>query len=361
MNAAENPLFGAPALQAELQQRQRQLVQSLETLSQLEVAQPGCSDYQVIQQLDKTRLRYYPSTVQEQSLQPALFIVYALVNRPEILDLHAGRSLIAELSSRGVPVYLIDWGDPDSADCLLGLDDYINGYIDQHLQCALAHSGEAKLDILGVCQGGTFSLCYAALHPQWINSLITMVAPVDFHCPDNPLSDLLQQLDTELIRQQLSNVPGAALYSAFQSLTPMQQGPLKQVQLSERLSEQQAAREFLYTERWVSDSPDLAASAFAEFVDKFFKENRLVNGGLEIGGHVVDLQAIRVPVMNLYATRDHLVPPASSRKLRSLTGSRLYQERRINTGHIGIFVGRKGLQRVPGLIRDWLQAHQSSA
>jgi polyhydroxyalkanoate synthase subunit PhaC len=52
----------------------------------------------------------------------------------------------------------------------------------------LAASGAAAINLLGVCQGGTFSLCYAALHPEKVANLIAMVTPVDFQTPDNMLS-----------------------------------------------------------------------------------------------------------------------------------------------------------------------------
>ncbi len=59
MSTADYRLFSAEGLDAELQSRQQQLAQSLDALSRLEPITPGCSAYQIIQQLDNTRLRYY--------------------------------------------------------------------------------------------------------------------------------------------------------------------------------------------------------------------------------------------------------------------------------------------------------------
>jgi polyhydroxyalkanoate synthase len=58
-----------------------------------------------------------------------IMIVYALVNRPYMVDLQADRSLVRNLLAQGEDVYLIDWGYPDAADRFLTLEDYINGYI----------------------------------------------------------------------------------------------------------------------------------------------------------------------------------------------------------------------------------------
>jgi polyhydroxyalkanoate synthase subunit PhaC len=58
-----------------------------------------------------------------------LLIVYALVNRPYMMDLQEDRSLIRGLLAEGLDVYLIDWGYPDGADRFTTLADYIDGYL----------------------------------------------------------------------------------------------------------------------------------------------------------------------------------------------------------------------------------------
>ena len=42
-----------------------------------------------------------------------LLLVFALINRPEIFDLHPGRSLVEFLIDEGFDVFLVDWGYPD--------------------------------------------------------------------------------------------------------------------------------------------------------------------------------------------------------------------------------------------------------
>ncbi len=51
------------------------------------------------------------------------------------------------------------------------------------------------LNVLGVCQGGVLSVCFAALHPQRVRNLITMVTPVDFHTPADLLSKWASKID----------------------------------------------------------------------------------------------------------------------------------------------------------------------
>ena len=106
-----------------------------------------------------------------------LLIVYALVNRPYMADLQEDRSIIRGLLAAGLDVYLIDWGYPDRADRFLTLDDYINGYLDRCVDAVREARGADRINLLGICQGGTFSLCYTATHQDKIRNLVTMVTP----------------------------------------------------------------------------------------------------------------------------------------------------------------------------------------
>jgi polyhydroxyalkanoate synthase len=65
---------------------------------------------------------------------------------------------------------------------------------------------------------------------------------------------------------------------------------------------------------------------------------KLVKGELEIGGKRVDLKKITMPLLNIYATEDHLVPPASSIPLNDLVGSEDKTLYSFPGGHIGIYV-----------------------
>jgi len=41
--------------------------------------------------------------------------------------------------------------------------------------------GVDKINLMGICQGGIFSTCYAALFPEKVARLILTVTPIDFH------------------------------------------------------------------------------------------------------------------------------------------------------------------------------------
>ncbi|RXL82188.1 class III poly(R)-hydroxyalkanoic acid synthase subunit PhaC, partial [Citrobacter sp. AAK_AS5] len=71
--------------------------------------------------------RYQPRMAEPHPVP--LLIVYALVNRPYMMDLQEDRSLIRGLLDAGLDVYLIDWGYPDAGDRHLSLADYVLRYI----------------------------------------------------------------------------------------------------------------------------------------------------------------------------------------------------------------------------------------
>ena len=109
-------------------------------------------------------------------------------------------------------------------------------------------------------------------------------------------------------------------------------------------------------EKWIFDSPDQAGEAFREFIRDFYQGNKLIEGGLRIGEREVDLTQVTLPVLNIYAEQDHLVPPAASRALSRVVGSKDYTELSFKGGHIGIYVSGRAQREVPPAIHDRLKA-----
>ncbi|HOM17853.1 MAG TPA: alpha/beta fold hydrolase, partial [Thermoguttaceae bacterium] len=85
---------------------------------------------------------------------------------------------------------------------------------------ALAEATGGPVNLLGVCQGGAFSLCYAALHPEKVRNLLTMVTPVDFQTEDNMLSSWVRDLDVDLFVDALGNVPADLMNASYLMLKP---------------------------------------------------------------------------------------------------------------------------------------------
>ena len=337
----------------ELLEFNRKLLKSFNTLNQLKEVDVDSTPYEVIYTEDKLKLRYYQSSAKKRCKTP-LLICYALVNRPYMIDLESKRSMLQRLLELGLDIYLIDWGYPDAADRYLDLDDYINEYLNNCVDSVRAHADTEQTNLLGICQGGTFSLCYTALNPQKIKNLVTMVTPVDFQTEDNLLYHLAKYVDADLAVETYGNIPGSMLNDSYNSLMPMRLGVQKNLGMPNQLENQESALSFLRMEKWIYDSPDQAGEAFREFITQFFQQNKLIKAEAKIGNKTVNLADIQQPVLNVYGSFDHLVPPRASTALKEHVSSTDYQELEVKGGHIGVFVSGKSQTQVAPAIADWL-------
>ena len=96
-------------------------------------------------------------------------------------DLQPDRSLVRSLLSKGLDLWLIDWGQPGRTERWLTIDDYVDDYIDAAVDRVALETGHDKVTLLGICEGGVFTSCYAALHPKKVKNLVITITPIDFH------------------------------------------------------------------------------------------------------------------------------------------------------------------------------------
>ncbi|MCG6138833.1 MAG: class III poly(R)-hydroxyalkanoic acid synthase subunit PhaC [Nostoc sp. LLA-1] len=304
---------------------------------------------------------YRFTPLQPSSCNIPVLIVYSLVNRPEIVDLQSGRSLVANLLNLGIDIYLIDWGYPSEDDRWLTLDKYINGYINNCVNVICDRHNLAQINLLGICQGGTFSLCYSSLYPEKVKNLITMVTPVDFHINEGLLnvwsgSSLgSQALDIDLMVDTFGNIPGYLLNFTFIMLKPFQLSVQKYIDLLDILECEDKLMNFLRMEKWIFDNPNQPGELFRQFMKDFYQGNKLIKGQVIIGNKQVDLSNVNIPILNIYAEHDHLVLPASSLALEKYITSVDYTLQSFPVGHIGMYVSSKVQKDLPATIGDWLK------
>ena len=331
----------------------QKLTAGMSVLRKLDEVDYGATAKEEVYREDKLVLYRFKGANQPTAKTP-LLISYALVNRPYMVDLQDDRSLVKNLLAQGEDIYLIDWGYPDQSDRYLTLDDYINGYIKRCVDVVAKRHNVEKINLLGICQGGAFSLCFASIYPQKIRNLITMVTPVDFHTPDNMLSHWTRGMDVDLFIDTLGNVPADLMNWCYLTLKPVRLNQQKYIGLVDILDDKSELENFLRMEKWIFDSPDQAGEAFRQFVKDFYQANKLVTGGLKIGEKDVSLKNVSMPVLNIFAEQDHLVPPSASRPLKQLAGTKDYTELAFKGGHIGIYVSGRAQREVPSAIHDWL-------
>ncbi|MEN6466000.1 MAG: alpha/beta fold hydrolase, partial [Syntrophaceae bacterium] len=207
---------------------------------------------------------------------------------------------------------------------------------------------------MGICMGGTLCVMYAALHPEKVKNLVTTVTPADFDTDKGLLNVWAKSLDADALVDAYGNIPGDVLNVAFLLLNPARLLIDKYVGFVENVHEKDFVENFVRMEKWIFDSPDIPAETFREFIKKLYHENLLIKNKMTLGGELVDLNNITMPVLNIYAKLDHLVPYTSSEKLLEYVGSTDKTDVCLNTGHIGIYVSSKMQQEFAPRILSWL-------
>src|SRR5262249_9678672 len=85
---------------------------------------------QLIWALNKAKLyRYVPVAEVEKRHRIPLLLVFAIMNRPHVLDLRPGHSFVEYMLRHGYDLYLLDWGAPGPEDKDLNFDDYTLEYL----------------------------------------------------------------------------------------------------------------------------------------------------------------------------------------------------------------------------------------
>jgi len=179
--------------------------------------------------------------------------------------------------------------------------------------------------------------------------------------PANMRAGWARQPAVDLMGDPLGNVPADVMNWCYLTLKPYRLLVQKYVGLMDILDDKRALEDFLRMETWIFDSPDLAGEAFRQFIKQFYQRNGLVEGGVRIGAREVNLRAIDMPVLNIYAEQDHLVPPSASKPLQGLVGTRDYSEISFRGGHIGIYVSGRAQRDIPQGIHDWLAPRSNDA
>ncbi len=310
---------------------------------------------------DRLRLLQYETDVEKAHKTPVM-VVFALVNRPYILDLSPGKSVVSHFVNRGFETYNIDWGVPSDGDCDLGLRDYVLRYMDHCVDTVRERAGVDRINLLGYCMGGSMSAMYAALRPEKIKNLILMAAPVDWSGDDSLLQVWTQPeyFDVDKMIEVHGNAPAFWLQSSFMLLKPVQNMIEKHINFYENMENEKFVQNFLAMETWLNDNIPVAGETFREFVKYCFQRNLLIQGKLEVGNEKVDLQNITCPILNLVAQNDHLVPPSQSLPFNDAVGSTDRKTITFPAGHIGLAVGSRAHRELWPKVCDWLQERSES-
>lgn len=317
---------------------------------------------------DKVTLYRYRPLVKPRVQVPVL-LVYSLIGRHTMTDLQEDRSLVRNLLNQGVDLWVVDWGNSSRADRWLTVDDYVSGYIDDCVQAMSEATGAEKVSLLGICEGGVFALAYAALEPARVQNLVLTITPLDFHADQkddklergfiNIWTRSLTAEDVDRMIEVWGVLPGEFMGALFSMLTPIRNITKYNLDLLDVVDDDAKLLNFLRMEKWLADRPHHAGEAAKQWLKDLYQDNKLIRNEWELSGRRVDLRQVTMPVLNIYAEADHIIPPPTSRALDGRLGTTDYTELGLPGGHIGMFVSRKSQGIVGKGIVDWLGKRDS--
>lgn len=317
--------------------------------------QRGCSPSEVVYEEDRAKLLHYLNDEPPKYKTPLVF-VYALVNRPYILDIMPNKSVVSHFVRGGFDTYLIDWGIPTHADRHHTFETYVNGYLMNVVDYLLERTGSQQVNILGYCMGGTMSAIFTALHPKLVKNLILMAAPINFDTRDGLLNVWTggNVFDVDTLIDTLGNCPAEFLQSAFNIMKPVSNMIERPIALWERIDDEEFVQEYFTMSQWLNDNIPIPGEIFREFVKHLYQRNRLVKNQMPVGRHTVNLREITCPVLNLMATNDDLVPMAQSEPFGDLVGSKDHTTLKLKAGHIGLAMGTRAQRELWPKAVQWL-------
>ena len=315
----------------------------------------GCTPHEVVYEEDRIRLIRYIGQGPVRHKTPMLF-VFALVNRPYIVDLKPGKSVVSHFVNAGFDTYLIDWGHPTNADRHLTLDDHINGYLHNCVDYIAERTGVAKVNLIGYCMGGTIAAMFTALHQDLVKNLILMTAGIDFSDKTGLINvwGSPEVFDVDAFVDAFGNMPATFMQGAFMMMKPIQSFIEKPIGFIEKMDDEAFVDDFFAMEGWINDNVDVPGEVYREFVKYLYQQNRLVKGTMPVGKHTVNLRNINCPILNLMARNDDLVPCGMSAPFNDLVSSQDRKAITFPTGHIGLAVSSKSQRELWPQVVEWL-------
>ena len=333
---------------------QEKMIKGMEIFAGLDLKEINMTAKDCVLTIDKMKLYHYRPLVKKPNSVPVL-MVYALMNKQYIMDIQQDKSFVKKLLELGLDLYIIDWGYPTASDAYISTEDYIEEYLGSAVDHILANHKLPQINLLGKCQGGTFSAIYASLHPEKIKNLVTVAAPFDFDVEDGLLFKWSKFMDIDLLVDAYGVLPGEFLNNVFVMLSPYNLAIGKYVSIVNSFDDPKALGEFLRMEKWIFDCPNQAGANYRTWMKDMWQDNKLIKGEFFLGDKKIDLKNITMPLLNVYGTKDNLIPASSSIPLTNLVSSKDKEGVVFPVGHAGIVASSLSQEKIAPKVASWIK------
>jgi polyhydroxyalkanoate synthase len=314
---------------------------------------------EVVWTLNKAKLyRYVPVVPPAQRHRIPLLMVFAIMNRPYVLDLRPGHSFVEYMLKKGFDLYLLDWGIPGPEDRNMKFDDYALEYLPRVIRKLKTVSGSDEFSMLGWCLGALISTIYASARPDdGLKNLILLTAPLDFS--DKQAGGFIRwtsekAFNADRIVDTMGNVPGEMIDYGAKALKPVENYISNYVNLWDNIENPKVVDSWHAMNTWVRETIPMAGGAYRQLINDFYKENRLMNDTLVARGEPIHLANLRASLLNIIAESDHITPPCQSENAMVKVGSTDKELFKIRGGHIGMMAGSGAEKNTWPHIEHWL-------
>lgn len=304
---------------------------------------------------DGTAMLYRYRPVVDEIYRVPLLIVSPPSNRGYIFDLAPGQSMVEFLLNRGYDVFNLDWAPPRRDEAGLGISDYVDRFIPESIERIAQITGEPDVTLSGYCMGGTLATIHAALYPgSAVKNFIAFATPVDFN-----FMKLFQSwadkrhFDVDMVVEKLGNIPPEIMLGAFDLARPANRAAGR-MHLWSNMWNDEFVRSYRMFDRWAAETLPVPGEYFREQIKYLMWENALCQNALKVGGRIVNLSDITVPILNIVAQHDHIVSHEATQPLMTLTGSTDREEIVTKGGHVSLVAGPSAVRRLWPLIDSWL-------
>jgi len=309
--------------------------------------------------LNKAKLYHYIPVVPKEQRHPVpLLLVFALMNRPYILDLRPGHSFVEFMVNSGYDLYLLDWGAPGPEDKNLKFDEYTLEYMPRAIRKLKVIAGVEEFSMLGWCIGAILTTIYAALRPDdGLRNLILLTAPLDFSNKEALTFARWtdeRYFNVDRVLAAFGNMPGEMIDYGARALKPVENYIVNYVKLWDNIENPHVIEAWQAMNTWVTDNIPLAGGVFRQLIVDLYRNDRLMRGEMMIRGERVDLSRLRANLLTVIAEGDHITPPCQSQAILSKVSSKDKELFSVPGGHIGIMAGSGANKRTWPKIDAWL-------
>ena len=266
-------------------------------------------------------IQYTPAT--KTTYAEPLLIVPAWIMKYYILDLSARNSMVKYLVDQGHTVFMMSWMNPDESDRDTGMDDYLEQGFRAALDAVTAIVPQRKVHAVGYCIGGTLlSIGAAALareRDERLASITMFAAQTDFSEPGelaffiNPSQ--LAMLEATMHKKGV--LESRQMGGAFALLRA--QDMVWQPLVDNYLKGQRGKMIDLMA--WNADGTRMPWRMHSEYLYRLYLDNELATNRLPVGGKLIRLSDIRVPMFVVGTEADHVAPWKSVYKVDNLVRS----------------------------------------